>query len=893
MNPTQNSLIVLLWNSNGLARHRDELDILLHDKRIDIALLTETHFTDKSRFFIKDYVIYRTDHPDNTAHGGAAIIVKRTLSHFLLPPSSSNILQATSISVQFLSSSIVFSSSYWPPNKTVSQSTFLSYFHSLGSKFIAGGDYNAKHPKWGCRVANPRGKSLLSSLSSNNLQIVSPSEPTYWPTSPSKLPDILDVFITSRIPPSHHTIHTLPDLSSDHSPVLLTLSEFPLRQSSPPSLIRGHVDWEAFRKELDNLLSLNISLKTPNELDDAVQLLTQSIHTAILNNTIERHAPHSNSSLLPIKIRMCIAQKRRARNKWQRSRLPSDKKELNSLTNKLKQILRTYRQEKYSYEISQLTQTNKSLWTKTRQILKHKTSSFPLSLPNGNWARSDQEKADAFAHHLQNLYSLTSDDPTDDMTSLLDSPLPMSPPPKCIHPSDVTYSIRHLPNRKAPGYDLITGEILKQLPRKAIIFITYLYNAILRTTHFPILWKFSHVKMIIKPNKPPHILSSYRPISLLPILSKMFEKLLLKRIYPFLQAETIIPHHQFGFRAEHSTIQQCHRVIDTIATALEKGEYCTAAFLDANQAFDRVWHQGLLFKLKPILPSTYYLILKSYISNRFFHISHNSSVSQIFPSLSGVPQGSILAPILFIIYTSDIPSHPHTSLHTFADDTAILCRSQDPNVASRRLQNHLDVVGEWLRKWKFKVNVQKSVSITFTLRKAPCPPVFLDGAPLPPADVVKYLGLNIDKRLTWNTHAKIKRLTLKQRFLQLYRLLGRNSTLKHETKLILYKTLLRPIWTYGLELWGSTKPSNIYRIQSIQSKILRCIVNAPFYVSNLTLHTDLKIPFISDLAKSQYLSFHSKLPSHPNPLASSLATYTIPVRRLKRKWPRDLLPPDN
>jgi len=171
MNSTQHSLAILLWNSNGLTQHKDELDILLHDRRIDIALITETHFTDYSYFKIQDYTLYKTNHPDGTAHGGSAILVRNTLSHHPLPPFSEDYLQATSISLKFLSSSITFSSAYFPPNKQVHRNNYSLYFDSLGPKFISGGDYNSKHPEWGCRTSNPRGLTLHSYLSSANFKV--------------------------------------------------------------------------------------------------------------------------------------------------------------------------------------------------------------------------------------------------------------------------------------------------------------------------------------------------------------------------------------------------------------------------------------------------------------------------------------------------------------------------------------------------------------------------------------------------------------------------------------------------------------------------------------------------------------------------------------------------
>ena len=137
-----------------------------------------------------------------------------------------------------------------------------------------------------------------------------------------------------------------------------------------------------------------------------------------------------------------------------------------------------------------------------------------------------------------------------------------------------------------------------------------------------------------------------------------------------------------------------------------------------------------------------------------------------------------------------------------------------------------------------------------------------------------------------------KRQELNRRFGQLYRLLNRKSNLSIENKLLIYKTILKPIWTYGLELWGTTKFSNIKRIQSFQSKVLRMIVNAPYYVTNKTLHHDLYIPYILDVIPSRFSNFHMNLIHHPNPLAQSLSSSSHPYnppRRLKRQWPRDLL----
>jgi hypothetical protein len=135
--------------------------------------------------------------------------------------------------------------------------------------------------------------------------------------------------------------------------------------------------------------------------------------------------------------------------------------------------------------------------------------------------------------------------------------------------------------------------------------------------------------MISKLGKPLEEVSSYRPISLLPIMSKIFEKATLKRLPPTLEEKRILPDHQFGFRQQHSTIEQVHRIAEIIRGALEKKQYCSAAFLDITQAFDKVWHQGLLFKIRKTVPHAYYRILESYLKERLFQVKHNDEITNL------------------------------------------------------------------------------------------------------------------------------------------------------------------------------------------------------------------------------------------------------------------------
>jgi hypothetical protein len=209
------------------------------------------------------------------------------------------------------------------------------------------------------------------------------------------------------------------------------------------------------------------------------------------------------------------------------------------------------------------------------------------------------------------------------------------------------------------------------------------------------------------------------------------------------------------------------------------------AFLDITQAFDKVWHPGLLFKIRKILPHAYYRILESYLTDRLFQVKFKHEIITIRITEAGLSQGSVLGPVLCDLATSD-----NTTTATFADVTVILAIHEDPAIASMKLQVTID---DWVKKWRIKINQSKS-----TLRNQTSPTVQMGNVDLPQKNEVKYLGMHLDGRLTWAKHIKTERKQLNLKAKQMHWLHGR-STLSIESKL-LCKAVLKPIWTYGIQL---------------------------------------------------------------------------------------------
>jgi hypothetical protein len=338
--------------------------------------------------------------------------------------------------------------------------------------------------------------------------------------------------------------------------------------------------------------------------------------------------------------------------------------------------------------------------------------------------------------------------------------------------------------------------MLKEPPKMGLVILTYIFSAMIRLNFWQIPLKTAAIIMIIKPGKDSKELLSYRPVSLLSIINKLFEKLVLRRLNRELQPDDWIPFppHQFGFGNRHSTVQQTHRIIHTVNQALEDKHYCTSIFLDVRQAFDKVWHNSLLFKIKKVFPIQYFRLLKSYLSDRKFRTRVNEEVSNSFNIQSGVPQGSVLGPILYVLSTSDLPTTTVTTSGTFAD-TVILTSHENPVAAARRLQNHLDHLETWLKKWLIIINETKSMQGTFTLKKRKCPAVYLNSTALPQSSVVKYLGFHLDSRLTRKQHIAKKRKQIDLKVKDIYWIIGHKSIMSFDSKVLLYKTIIKPFWT--------------------------------------------------------------------------------------------------
>ena len=266
--------------------------------------------------------------------------------------------------------------------------------------------------------------------------------------------------------------------------------------------------------------------------------------------------------------------------------------------------------------------------------------------------------------------------------------------------------------------------------------------------------------VIPKPEKPSNQTNGHHPISLLTVISEVFEKIILSRLNSIIHEKNLLPSIQFGFRTNHSTIEQINRVTDTILQAIENKEFAPTVFLDVSCAFDKVWHEDLIHKLQGKIPDCFCLLVASYLSNRTFEVHIGTESTEPKRIAAGVPQGSILGPVLFLLYTMDFPQAEEITTALYADDSAVIAHHKNYDIATSCLQNAVDRIHNWAQDWKIGLNESKSVRIDFTLRPHRYTPTMLAGKAIPYAENARYLGLHIDSKLNWRHHVNLKRKQL-------------------------------------------------------------------------------------------------------------------------------------
>ena len=457
---------------------------------------------------------------------------------------------------------------------------------------------------------------------------------------------------------------------------------------------------------------------------------------------------------------------------------------------------------------------------------------------------------------------------------------------------DVFNIVKDVNISKLSGLDNVSSYILKEAFKILIAEVTFMYNLSIRFSKFPDAWKQALVIPIPKVGNP-SLVQNYRPISLLPLPGKILEKLVHKQLSNYLEMDELLVDEQHGFRKGHSTTHAVAQLSNYVSKKLDSRMATLVAYIDFRKAFDCVQHPLLINKLARLGAGGMVLDwVRSYLSNRTQRVYANNVYSPTQVITQGVPQGSVLGPLFYIIYANDISKIvKNCEIALYADDTVLFTANSNFGKSVNNLQDDLNSLNVWCKNNGILANTDKTKVMVFgtpnMLSKLPSYEVKLDDTLLQVVTAYKYLGITLDSQLKYNLHVNrlIGSVTAKLKQFQRMR-----SFLNTKAALMVYKNMLLPILEYGDIFLTAATNINKKRLQVIQNKGLRCALGRNIETSTSELHREARLLQLKYRREQHLLNFMYDQAQNTDMLrsrnASAVRTRTSNKKLLKVRRPR-------
>ncbi len=872
-------------NANSIKGKLGELEYLIHTTDFDQIIMTETKL-DKDIHKVDNklkelgYKPYRDDRTLNS--GGVMIAIKECYDHRELSLEDLNtddkntedtpgVLKWIEVSLKNRVKMYV-AVFYRQPDGNLAQLKMLERsLNSIRQKMknnsnsiiMIGGDFNCGFIDWENNTILPRPDHRAPH--EKLLEIAADNDLTQHQIEPTRMGRTLDLFFTNK-PRIVQSMHTLPGIS-DHDIPVADCDIKPSYSKKQPRKIYKYkkANWDQMRKDAldfhDEYLkecderSVNANWKDFTKF--VFKMMDLNIPCTTTN--IRKNLPWLNTSL-----KRMIRKKQRLYNKAKRTH---KKKDWNKYNSHKKETLKALRRARWNYINNMLIEgmnndNNKPFWRFVKSQQKENTGVAPLQTKHGGLTNDSQAKAEILNEQFKSVFTKHKDDDMPEM----EGPEYEEIDNLVINVKGVEKLLKNLKINKAPGPDDIPARILKELAEELAPILTLIFKQSLETGTLPDDWLKANVAPIYKKGNK-NLAVNYRPVSLTCICCKVMEHILCRHILNHLDLHKILTTLQHGFRHGFSCETQLLLTLNDLMKQNNAKQQIDIIILDFSKAFDTVPHDKLLYKLRYYgIKGNIHNWISAFLKQRDQRVVVDGKSSKWIHVDSGVPQGTVLGPLLFLLFINDIPKcvSKETTMRLFADD-CIVYRTIKTMQDQINLQKDLDALKKWADTWGMRFNASKCQVMRISRSRTPYERYYkLCNEILDQVDKTKYLGVTISDELSWSPH--IENITSKAN--KVLGILRRN--LKHcptNLKETAYLTMVRSILEYACAVWDPHLQKDINLIERVQRKAARFVKGdyrvylkeEQEYVSVSKMIADLKWKDLADRRRDTRLTLLYKI----------------------------------